>query len=224
MAFAPIETSQRKKPWKTILRQFWQGFFEQIAKVDETVKRSDVTQELLDEACPECSKPLSSRLGRMGRFIGCTGYPECRYTRNIVADGEDAAPPPEEEKVDRPCPKCKADLIYKQGRYGRFIGCSGYPACRHIESLNKPKALEIDCPVCKKNKLLERKSRYGKLFYGCAGYPDCKYALWYKPIEQACPQCKWPILMQKETKRRGKELVCAKEGCDFSQSLDQPEA
>ena len=111
---------------------------------------------------------------------------------------------------DEICPKCKSDLVYKQGRYGRFIGCCAYPECRHIESLNKPKALDIDCPMCKKNKILERKSRYGKIFYGCTSYPKCENAMWTKPERFDCPSCGNPIMCDRVTKREGHQLQCPK--------------
>jgi DNA topoisomerase I len=206
-----------EKQWIPVLDAFWHPFAGQIAKIDKEVSRKDVTQEVIDEKCPKCQSPLSIRLGRSGRFIGCTTFPDCDYTRNLDGSSGQAEP----ELVEgRTCPKCESPLIYKQGPYGKFIGCSGYPDCRFIESLNKPEDTEIPCPKCNKGSLLKRKSRRGKIFYSCSEYPKCKYALWNEPLSEPCPQCEWPILTLKVTKKFGKEKLCPQEGCGFKEEVE----
>ncbi len=163
---------------------------------------------------------MSIRLGRRGRFIGCTGYPECDYTRNVDGDKEEA---PTEEVEGRTCPDCNEKLIIKQGRYGKFIGCSKYPECKHIEPLIKPKETDVTCPECKEGMILERRSRYGKIFYSCSRYPDCKYAIWNEPVNKPCPVCNWPITSIKTTKRRGTERVCPQKECTFAETIEPPE-
>ena len=204
--------------WIPLLRKFWGPFKEQVETKDKEVKRSDVTQELLDEDCPKCGKKLSSRLGRSGRFIGCTAYPECDYTRNI--DGEEAESNEPEVVDGRKCPKCESDLWVRTGRYGKFIGCSSYPKCKHIESLEQPTNTGVTCPQCNKGEILTRKSRRGKIFYSCSGYPDCDYALWNEPLAEACPDCQWPILTVKTTKSRGTEKVCPQKECGFTEKVE----
>ncbi len=203
--------------WIPLLEKFWQPFKDQVDSIEKSVKRSDVTQEAMDEACPKCTKPLSIRLSRNGRFVGCTAYPECDYTRSM--DGEVAAEP---ELLDRNCPTCEKPLQYRVGRYGKFIGCTGYPTCKYLESMNKAEPTGVDCPECQKGALVTKKSRYGKVFYSCNRYPDCKYALWNKPINEPCPTCAWPLMTMKETKRKGLEKVCPKPGCGFAVACDQP--
>ena len=211
--------SRGEKEWIPLLRDFWTPFKERIDDTQKNVQRSDVTQEKIDEKCPECGSQLSKRLGRNGSFIGCDNYPECKYTRNI--DGEAQAEP---EKVEgRSCPKCKSDLIIRQGRYGKFIGCSNYPDCKFIESLNKPKPTGVTCPKCNDGEILQRKSRRGKVFYSCSNYPDCDYALWNEPVKEPCPSCGWPILTIKTTKKRGTEKVCPQKECKFVESLEPKE-
>ncbi|MFT7413389.1 MAG: DNA topoisomerase-1 [Methylophagaceae bacterium] len=201
-----------EKEWVPLLRNFWGPFKEQVETKDKEVQRSDVTQELMDEDCPKCGKKLSSRLGRSGRFIGCTAYPECDYTRNI--NGEETSNEPE-VVADRKCPKCESDLWVRIGKYGKFIGCSSYPKCKHIESLEQPTNTGVTCPQCNKGEILTRKSRRGKVFYSCSDYPDCDYALWNEPLKEECPSCKWPILTIKTTKSRGTEKVCPQKECDY---------
>lgn len=210
--------SRGEKEWVPLLRKFWGPFKEQVETKDKEVQRSDVTQELLDEDCPKCGKKLSSRLGRSGRFIGCTAYPECDYTRNI--DGEETTASEPEVVADRKCPKCESDLWIRTGKYGKFIGCSSYPKCKHIESLEQPTNTGVDCPQCKKGEILVRKSRRGKVFYSCSGYPECDYALWNEPVKEACPDCEWPILTVKTTKSRGTEKVCPQKGCGYTEKVE----
>jgi DNA topoisomerase I len=213
------EVSRGENQWIPLLKEFWQPFKKLVDKTETSVQRKDVTQQKIDEKCPECGKPLSIRLGRRGSFIGCTGYPECKYTRNLDSD-QAGAEQQKEEILDRNCPKCGAPLQYKHGRYGKFIGCSKYPDCDFMESLNKPMDTGISCPECKNGTLLKRKSRYGKIFYSCSKYPDCKYALWNEPINEACPKCKWPILTIKVTKKHGTEKVCPQKDCGYSAPAD----
>lgn len=209
-----------EQAWIPVLESFWSPFTEQIQSIETTVQRKDVTTEAIDETCPKCQKPLVIRLGKRGRFIGCTGYPDCDFTQNMA--GQETATDTSEPEIleGRNCPDCGHALQIKVGRYGRFIGCSHYPTCKHIEPLEKPKDSGVTCPECNHNALIERKSRRGKVFYSCAGYPKCKYALWYPPVNQSCPQCHWPILMLKEGKRLGRQLVCPKEGCDYTKSAE----
>jgi DNA topoisomerase-1 len=206
--------SRGEKDWVPLLSAFWKPFTKLIHEKEESVQRKDVTQEAIDEKCPECDKQLSIRLGRNGRFIGCTDYPTCSYTRNLNDNGTEANNP--EIVADRKCPSCESDLVIKTGRYGNFIGCSSYPKCKHIEPLEKPLDTGVECPKCNKGSILKRKSRYGKIFYSCSDYPKCDYALWNVPVKDPCPACEWPILTLKTTKRRGPEKVCPQKECKYA--------
>ena len=205
-----------EKEWVPVLEEFWQPFIQQIHAIDEQVQRKDVTTEALDEKCPKCSQPLAIRLGKRGRFIGCTAYPECDYTQDLSTQGGVKLEP--EVVEGRACPECQGALHIKTGRYGRFIGCSSYPDCKFIEPLEKPADTGVECPKCHSAKILQRKSRKGKIFYSCASYPSCDYALWNEPLDKPCPKCAWPILTVKETKRFGRQIICPHEGCDYTKS------
>ncbi len=211
-----------KRDWIPVLRNFWEPFKKLVEDKEKNVSRKDVTQEPLDENCPKCGKQLSIRLGRRGRFIGCSGFPECDYTRSLdAAEGESNEP---EIIEGRQCPECGSDLIIRHGRYGKFIGCSGYPACKHIEPLEKPRDTGVECPECHQGSMLMRKSRRGKVFYSCSRYPDCGYAVWNEPVAEPCPDCGWPMLTIKTTKRKGTEKVCPQKDCGFSVPFDKPES
>jgi DNA topoisomerase-1 len=210
-----------EKEWVPVMKEFWGPFKKQVEVKGETVQRKDVTQEALNENCPKCGKPLSIRLGRRGRFIGCTGYPDCDYTRNL--DDKPGAEGPQVVE-GRNCPQCNSALVVKSGRYGKFIGCSNYPACKHMEPLEKPADTGVECPQCRKGNLLKRKSRYGKIFYSCATYPACSYAVWNEPVAEPCPRCAWPIVTVKTTKRRGAEKVCPRKECGYAAPYEPPES
>ena len=221
------DISNGKRQWVPVLDSFWQGFKKQLEE-KEGISRAEVTTQQLDEACPKCGKPLNIRFGKRGRFIGCTGYPECDYTRNLNETAEEAAAAAaaeQEELVvieDRVCPEDGGQLVIKKGRFGKFIGCANYPKCKHIEPLEKPRDTGVTCPVCKTGHLVEKKSRYGKLFYSCNTYPKCTYAVWNPPVAENCPQCGWPVLTIKTTKRRGTEKVCPQKECGWSEVIAPP--
>ncbi|WP_370387732.1 type I DNA topoisomerase [Snodgrassella alvi] len=213
-----------KREWKPVMQQFWKGFDKEV-KAKEDIPRAELTAENLDEICPKCgAHQLQIKFGKRGRFIACSGYPDCDYTRNVNETAEEAAKAAEEPTIveGRSCPKCEGQLVYKRGRYGKFIGCANYPKCKYIEPLEKPKDTGIECPKCHKGSLIERKSRYGKLFYSCNTYPDCDYAVWNPPINEPCPQCGWPVLTIKTTKRRGTEKVCPQKECGYTEQIEPP--
>lgn len=209
------EVALGEKQWVPLLGEFWHPFIKLVQHTQENVQRKDVTQEALDEKCPKCEQPLSIRLGKRGRFIGCTGYPECDYTRSLEEDASDVKEEPQVVE-GRECPKCGGALVHRRGKFGKFIGCSQYPTCKYLESLEKPEDTSVPCPECKKGSLIKRKSRFGTFFYACNEYPTCKYAVNSPPLAESCPTCHWPILMLKTTKRRGTEKVCPQKTCDYA--------
>ncbi len=168
------------------------------------------------ETCPECGAALHIRNGKQGAFLGCSNYPECTYLRPLHEKSEI-------KKVlsGSSCPLCSQELVLKQGRYGLFIGCSAYPDCLHSAQLTEKavaeetqQAQEISCPTCKKGKLIQRQSRYGKTFYACDNYPSCKYAVNGKPVNEFCPDCHWPILIERKTASSFR-IICPKKGCGY---------
>jgi DNA topoisomerase-1 len=214
------EVSRGEKEWIPLLEAFWDPFKHQVTNIADTVKRKDVTQEQLKEQCPDCGKPLSIRLGKRDRFIGCTGYPDCSYTRAVQEKPDEAAQTAELVE-GRQCPDCGGALKIKHGRFGKFIGCGNYPKCKFIESLNKPAETGVECPECQQGKIVKRQSRKGRVFFSCNRYPDCKYAIWNEPIAEQCPKCAWPILTVKKTKKRGTELVCPRQTCGYVKQIEE---
>jgi DNA topoisomerase I len=208
-----------ERAWKPLMKEFWQPFIELVKDIEQNVPRKDVTQELIEEKCPKCEEQLAIRLGKRGRFIGCTKFPDCDYTRSMEDPNKEQVGP--EIVEGRTCPLCDSALNVKSGRYGKFIGCTSYPECKHIEPLEKPEDSGIQCPQCKKDSILKRRARSGKIFYSCGGYPDCQYAMWYPPHPVPCPLCDWPITSIKTTKRNGTERVCPQKDCKFSEPYEE---
>ena len=118
-----------------------------------------------------------------------------------------------EEFTDKPsektCPKCNAPLIIKFGRFGKFLACSKFPECKYTESLEK-KELGIKCPKCKIGDIVEKRTKSKKIFYGCSSWPDCDFALWDKPINETCPECKSLLI----TTKKG-EIKCSNKECGY---------
>ena len=209
--------SRGEQEWIPLMEKFWKKFKVLLDEKAKTIKREDVTHEAIEELCPKCSSQLSIRLGKRGRFIGCSAYPKCDYTRNVEEESsgetESVSNASPELVEGRVCPQCGSVLHIKQGPYSKFIGCSNYPKCKFTESLEKPSDTSISCPECQQGTLIKRKTRYGTFFYACSAYPTCKYAISSEPLAEACPQCGWPILMIKTTKRWGTEKVCPRKEC-----------
>ena len=164
--------------WVDATDEFWQRLDRDLSNAIENLKKP-VADEPLDEECPRCSRQLVKRLGRNGLFVGCSGFPECRFTRDLDGAGNGQEP----EEVGEPCPECGADLVFKQGRFGRFIGCKSYPECRYTRQITEPTG--VQCPDCGEGQLVVRKTRRGRIFYGCERYPDCEYSTWQDPRQKA---------------------------------------
>ena len=168
------------------------------------------TDETQDEACENCGKPMVVKRGRFGQFLACTGYPDCKTTRKIISSGGSMKAAKPDQILEEKCPKCDSFLVIKQGRFGEFTACTNYPNCKYV----KMKTTGVLCPK-DGGDIVERKSRRGKAFYGCANYPDCDFTLWKRPVAEACPDCGAPFLLEKITKKAGRQLICSKDDCAF---------
>ncbi|HEY9500625.1 MAG TPA: type I DNA topoisomerase [Pyrinomonadaceae bacterium] len=175
---------------------------------------SQSAEEAEPETCELCGKPMQMKRGRFGPFLGCTGYPECRNIRKIGKSGV-AAPPP--VPLDEKCPVDGAQLVKRFGRFGEFISCSNYPKCKYI----KQETVGVSCPRpgCK-GEIVVKKSKRGKAFYGCSEYPNCNIVYWDKPVNETCPQCNAPFLLEKTTKKQGTFRYCANEECGYKSDAE----
>jgi DNA topoisomerase-1 len=173
----------------------------------------------IDETCENCGRPMAVKRGRFGQFLACTGYPECKTTRKIIATKQGLTAARPDQILDEHCPKCGSNLVLKHGRFGEFTACSNYPNCRYV----KQKSTGVLCPK-DGGDIVEKKSRRGKVFYGCANYPDCDFTLWKKPVPEKCPDCGAPFLVERTTKRHGRQLICNNEECEYVRDAEEPVA
>ncbi len=203
------DVASGEKKWQPVIKDFYDPFHALIGEKNKELKKSDLTEEATNETCPKCANPLVIKLGRFGKFKACSTYPECKYTEPI---GEEKKI--EEEHSGKTCPDCGKPLVVKRGRFGAFLGCSGYPDCKHITPIVKETG--VSCIVCKKGKIIEKKSRRGKVFYACDQYPECKTAYWSKPTEELCPTCNSMLVYGAKNTIR-----CSAKGCGFSKSAEK---
>ena len=199
-------------PWVDAVRDFYQPFNESLEKAQAEMKDFKAELTPTDINCEKCGKPMVIKWGRNGQFLACSGYPECKNTKPFVRTengGVEAAP---DETTDEKCPKCGSGMVVKRGRFGKFLACSRYPECNHTQGMSTG----VTCPE-DGGKIVERRSRFGKMFYSCANYPACKYAIWYKPIQRACPQCKAPFLVEKYSKKTGPYIACLNKECGYKE-------
>ncbi len=167
--------------------------------------------EIENTTCDECGEPMKVRQSRTGStFLGCTAYPKCRNVVNIAVAGGKAEAKPD-EPTGQMCPRCGHELVRRHGRYGAYVSCSNYPACKY----KPPKPIKDTGVKCPKDGgiIAERRGRF-RPFYGCINYPKCDFSLSVRPIPEMCPQCGNPYLLFRERKS-GNVFACDKAGCGF---------
>ena len=205
-----------KEKWTKAMKRFYTPFSRDLKKAEKEMR--DVKRQELptDIDCEKCGAKMVIKWGRNGEFLACPQYPECKNTKNFKRSESGAIEVVAEEEVNETCGECGRPMLMRWGKFGKFLGCSGYPECKNIQPLEKPVDLGVKCPECKEGNLKERKSRWGKVFYGCDKYPECKFASWDKPFSSPCPDCGSPILVEKVTKRSGRSHRCYKKECGYS--------
>ncbi len=189
-----------EQTYRKVMDDFYHPFIKSVEGVDKksaAIKRS--LQEKTEEVCDLCGKPMIIKWGRNGRFMACSGYPECKNTR----------PLPEEQAQTRhvvgiKCDLCGGDMVVKGGKFGAFLGCSTYPACKNT----RPIGIGMKCPKCREGDVIERKTKRKRVFYGCSKYPGCDFASWDRPVDRACDTCGNSHMVLKYTQSRGEYFAC----------------
>ncbi len=207
-----------------ILTRFYDSFEKELEAASKDMLSLKAVGMPTDLVCPKCNSKLTIRVGKNGHFLGCSRYPECTHTRNYTRDEKGVIHPVEphsDETSDRVCEKCGKSMLIKQGKYGTFYACSGYPDCKNTQSVipsNGGQATGVNCPEkdCG-GTLVQRKSKRGKIFYGCSNFPDCNFAVWDKPVAKECPECGAGFLLEKTTKKQGAFQACHTKGCGYKQ-------
>ncbi len=186
--------------WTDVLQDFYKPFKADLDKAEaskESIKKSAI--EETGEVCEKCGKSMIIKYGRNGKFIACSGYPECKNTKSLQGD--------EKIEIDDKCPTCGGPMEVRRSRFGRFIACANYPECKTTKNFpTGVKCPEKGCP----GELVERSTRRGKIFFSCSEYPACEHSTWYKPVNTKCESCGFPYMAEKSTKARGDHLACPK--------------
>ncbi len=209
------QIEEGKKPWLEVLREFYGPFEKDLKAASQRMPSLKQMVEPTTEVCESCGKPMVVRLGRYGKFLACSGYPDCKHTRPLKAEGMDAKLPA--ALTSEVCEQCGSPMVIRKGRYGEFLACSAYPTCKTA----RPMRLGVACPTegCT-GELVQRRTKRGRVFYGCNRYPDCQYTIWSKPIPVLCPNCQAPFLVEQGSARKGRFLRCVREGCEYEAPID----
>ena len=178
------------------------------------IEGADLSEQGDEEYCQNCGRPMVLKKGRFGTFFACSGYPDCKTTKQI--GGAQKKP---DVILEEKCPNCASNLVQKTGRFGEFTACGNYPACKFV----KQKTIGVKCPECSEGDIVERRSKRGKTFYGCHRYPDCDFVAWARPVNEACPECGSPYMTEKYLKA-GAFLACPNAECKYKRELPPAEA
>ncbi len=172
-----------------------------------------------EQPCEKCGRPMVVKKGKFGPFLACSGYPECKNTRDMNTKELNHQ---HTELSTIQCKVCNGRMVVRRGHAGqRFLACENYPECTHTESFS----MGVPCP----NKechgvLVEKVSKKGRMFYACNQFPRCHFALWDEPVDDVCPQCDTQVLIVKRPKGAPPFLACRKRGCGFTKPMPMPSA
>ncbi|MBI3626553.1 topoisomerase DNA-binding C4 zinc finger domain-containing protein, partial [Candidatus Uhrbacteria bacterium] len=197
-----------------VIRDFYGPFKENLLVKEKEINKKDFTETATDEKCEKCSSAMVEKLGRFGKFLACSNYPECKNTKNIASDSvnKDGSHHPVAEETKEVCDKCQSPMIIKVGKFGKFLACSKYPECKNVKSIIN--STGVKCAECEKGDIAERRSKRGKIFYSCSRYPDCKFALWNKPTGAKCPQCKSLLVFY----GKDNKVKCSSQPCGYKET------
>jgi len=255
------EIEEGKMDWREAMSEFYERFQKDLDHAERHMTDIKRMEEPTGEACEKCGKPLVIKWGKFGKFIACTGYPECSNTRELPPDPASAEGLSEQDAqeycencgremvlkkgrfgqfyacsgypdckttkqiggtqkksdvpLDEKCPQCGSNLVLKNGRFGEFTACSTYPKCKYV----KQKTIGVPCPNCSEGEVVERRSKRGKTFYGCNRYPECSFVAWGKPIQEKCPDCGSSYLIEKWLKA-GPVAQCPNGECKFKKPME----
>jgi len=193
------EIEEGKLDWRVAMAEFYERFDKDLKHAEEHMTDIKRMEEPTGEMCDKCGKPLVLKWGKHGKFIACTGYPECTYTREPDGDNVEVT----EQGEGEYCENCGRPMVLKKGRFGTFLACSGYPDCKTTKQIGgtqkKPdQPLDEKCPQCQSN-LVMKYGRFGE-FTACSNYPTCKYVK-QKTIGVKCPECSEGEIIERRSKK-----------------------
>ncbi len=188
--------------WRAVIGDFYPGFEKNLRLA------SNYGDQLTQEVCGKCGHFMLRRIGKFGKYLACSNYPECQ---NIISESE-------EEISGVRCPKCGEHMVVKSGKFGKFLACPRYPDCKSTMVMPTDEAPKLvgKCPECGAA-MTVRKSKRGKTYYSCLGYPDCKFMSWDIPTGDKCPVCNGALI---RTARGG--VRCSNRECSYKIKGETP--
>lgn len=196
--------------WVEVVNDFYKPFSHDLSEATKTlgrIKPADIPTDIL---CEKCGMPMVIKWGRHGRFMACSGYPNCKNTRPLEGQETEST----NQKTEEKCPVCGSPMVLKSGRFGKFLACSNYPECK----TTKPISTGVKCPE-DGGDIVERRTKKGKSFWSCSKYPKCKFATWNKPFPKECPNCGADFIYMKKTKEGHTIIFCHKKECGYREEV-----
>ncbi|MEW6213938.1 MAG: type I DNA topoisomerase [Nitrospirota bacterium] len=206
-----------KMKWVRVVKDFYDPFNKDLTEATNTlgkIKPKDIPTETI---CEKCGLPMVIRWGRHGRFMACSGFPQCKNTKPIQTEGTGQKAQSTEkvsQETEEKCEKCGAPMMLRTGKYGKFLSCSRYPECKNTRSISTG----VKCPL-DGGDIVERRSRKGKQFWSCNNFPQCKFATWYRPVQKKCPHCSVEFIVEKKDRTQKTYLACIKKGCGYKEEI-----
>jgi len=186
------QIAQGENEYVKVLNDFYGPFAISLKRVENNIEKI---------ICDKCGGEMIIKVGRFGKFLACSNYPDCSNIKSFKQMAEQNQEP---EYTGETCEKCGSRTVFREGKFGRFIGCEKYPDCDYVKTIT----LGVACPKCKEGQVVERKSKRKKIFYGCSRFPECDFVSWYRPINEKCPNNDSQYMEQKYSVKKGKYLKC----------------
>lgn len=173
------DVAEGKIKWVPVIKDFYFPFEKTLIEKDKILQKQDVTTlEVTDKKCPECGGVLNVKLGKFGKFLSCSNYPDCKYLESLEEDKVMDEDGKEIEDFGK-CPNCDTGhFILRRGKFGKFLACSNYPKCKTTKPFLEK--VGVSCPKCKEGDVVLKKAK-GREFFGCSRYPDCDFSSWQDP-------------------------------------------
>ena len=205
------EIEEGKKTYVESMEAFYSRYIKEHSKAEKEMENLKTEPRPSGIKCDLCGREMLIKIGRNGYFLGCSGYPECRNTKDFTRDEKGnivVIEPPKPDGDSLICDKCGAPMVVKHGKYGPFLACSNYPECKNI----MPYTIGLSCPVPGCNgEITIRRTKKGRTFYACSN-DKCDFVAWSKPVEKKCPLCGADFLL-----RKGNKLICPNPKCSYEE-------
>jgi DNA topoisomerase-1 len=205
--------------WVKVVRDFYIPFDKELNEALESLGRLKPKETPTDQVCEKCGRQMVIKWGRHGRFMACSGFPECKNSRPIEKQKiEQETQETVTGQTEEICDKCGSPMLLKTGKFGKFLACSNYPGCK----VTKPYGIGVKCPE-DGGELVEKRTKKGKVFFSCSNYPRCRFATWYKPVAKNCPKCGADFMVEKRTKKE-EVISCIRKGCGYKEGIQTTKA